>query len=205
MKPIKNLLFDLAGVLLNLDIIEDTRALRAIGLPDFEQCLRRPEISYPVTQYVNGLMNERDLCSSIRPYCRPGISDEEMLLAMDAVLADLPKSRLELLVELRKRYKVYLLSNIYEKAWNYTLAEIMKNNYRVEDCFDQTFLSYELQLAKPDTKIFETVIRETGLLPQETLYLDDTSENIEAGKKLGFQSVKVPMNQLESILEQLSL
>lgn len=202
---IKNIIFDLAGVLLNLDIERDTEALAHIGLPDFVSCLSDPRIAVPMTAYLNGLKGKDDFCRDLRPCCRQGVTDGEMLWAMDAVLADIPSPRIELLISLRKKYKVFLLSNIYDSAWEHSLKEITGKGFHVSQCFDRLFLSHEMGLAKPDPKIFQAVIEDTGINPCETLYLDDTRANVETGCTLGFQSILVPINGLEQILSELPL
>lgn len=196
----KFFLFDLAGVLLNLDIEQDTYALNQVGLPTFDQCLARPEICGPALDYLNGLTTEAEFLPQIRPYCRPDASDEEILWSMNAVLADIPLTRLEMLKTLRQQgHKVYLLSNLNATDWCYTQGLIQKAGYRTEELFDATFISYQMRLAKPDPRIYEEVIKATGLTPADTLYLDDTASNIDMGQQLGFNTVLVPMNRLETV------
>lgn len=196
---IKNIIFDLVGVVLNMDLERDTMALQAAGLPDFEGCLKRPDIIGPVGDYINGLMEEDVFLERIRPLCKPGVTDDEIHWAMNAVLDDIPESRIKLLLSLRKKYKVYLLSNIYDAAWQHTKAQFAKAGYTPDDCFDKTFLSYEMQLAKPDPRIFQALISDTGIIPEETIFFDDTRSNIESARTLGFHAEVVPMNQLESL------
>lgn len=202
---IKNIIFDLAGVVLNLDLERDTEALRSIGLPDFDECLRRPEIFQPMLKYLNGLSDAENFLDEMHEVCSPEATGQQILDAMDAVLADVPKQRLERIIELRKHYRVFLLSNIYETAWQYAVNEIERQGYSVADCFDEVFLSYEMRLAKPDPQIFHSVVEATGILPEETLYFDDSRGNIEAGNRLGFVSHLVEMNQLEKKLEELGI
>lgn len=197
---IKNIIFDLAGVVLNLNLERDTEALLSVGLPDFEQCLLRPEIVKPALGYLNGLISESEFLDGIRSQCSPDATDEQILAAMDAVLDDIPAERLATIVSLREKYRVFLLSNIYEKAWLYAVGEMEKAGCSVGECFEQTFLSYEMMLAKPDPRIFDAVVEATEIVPEETLYFDDSRENVEAGRRLGFQSVLVPMNHLEDVL-----
>lgn len=196
---IKNIIFDLAGVVLNLDIERDTEALNAVGLPDFVGCLNDPAIATPMVAYLNGLKSREDFCREMRPVCRPGVTDAELLWSMDAVLADIPAARLDHIVELRKTHKVYLLSNIYDSAWQHAVKQVEQAGFTLDECFDHLFLSHEMQLAKPDPRIFQAVIDHTGLLPEETLYFDDTKSNIEMGNSLGFRSVLVPMNRVEEV------
>ena len=197
---IKNIIFDLAGVLLNLNLDKDTEALHSIGLPDFVGCLNDKAIREPALAYLNGLMPRQEFLTAIRPLCAVGVTDEQILWAMDAVLDDIPESRLRMLVELRKTYRVFLLSNLYDTAWQYTQQIVEQQGYTLDECFEQTFVSYEMQLAKPDPRIYQQVIQQTGIIPAETLYYDDTRENIEAAMALGFQAILVPMNKLESVL-----
>ena len=197
---IKNLLFDLAGVLFNLDIETDTKALHAVGLPDFDVCLKRPEIFRPVLAYLNGLLPEDEFLTQIRPCCNADATDEAILYSMNAVLGDLPVSRMAMLVELRKRYHVYLLSNLNERDWLHTQRVVAQAGYSIDQLFDQAFVSYQLHLAKPDPRIYEHVIAQTGLLPEETIYLDDMRENVESGLRMGFVAHLVPMNHLEDVL-----
>lgn len=199
---IKNIIFDLAGVILNLNIERDTAALNAAGLPDFAGCLANEAIRTPCLAYLNGLMPKKDFFEAIRPLCKEGVTDEEINWAMNAVLDDIPESRLKMLTELRKTYKVYLLSNIYDDAWNHAMREIERQGFTTEECFDHLFLSHEMQLAKPDPRIFQAVMETTGCKAEETVFFDDSRENIESAKQLGFHAFLVPMNELESILNQ---
>ncbi len=198
---IRNIIFDLAGVLLNLNIERDTEALLSVGLPDYEGCIAHPEIVGPISLYLNGLTGKDTFLQDIRPFCRPDATDTEILDSMDAVLDDIPASRLSALVELRKRYQVFLLSNLYDTAWVHTQKQFMKAGFSDEQCFDQIFLSYKMQLAKPDPRIFHEVFDTTGIKAEETLYFDDTRDNIASGKRLGLQTCLVPMNELETCKE----
>ena len=195
----ENYIFDLAGVIINLDLERDTKALNYIGLPDFEGCIQQPEIAVPTLSYLNGLMSEQDYCDTIRPLCREGISDEDILWAMDDVLDIIPESRIQMLLELRKHHKVYLLSNIYDRGWQIATNAFRKHGVEPEDCFDQLFLSHEMQLAKPDPRIFQAVIDATGISPEETLFFDDSRSNIATAKSMGFQAHLAPMNKLEDV------
>ena len=194
-----NYIFDLAGVIINLDIERDTKALNYIGLPDFEGCLKQPQIAVPTLAYLNGLMPEQEYCETIRPVCRQDVTDEEILWAMDDVLDIIPESRIDMLTELRKEHKVYLLSNIYDRGWQIATEAFRKHGVEPKDCFDKLFLSHEMQLAKPDPRIFQAVIDATGISAEETLFFDDSRSNIATAKAMGFQAHLAPMNKLEDV------
>lgn len=199
---IKNIIFDLAGVIINLNLERDTAALNSVGLPDFAGCIANPDIAAPMLAYLNGLSSAKEFLHDIRPFCNAEATDADILWSMDAVLDDIPASRLQKLVDLRKQYRVFLLSNLYEVAWTLTLKEFERNGFTPSQCFDKVFLSYEMHLAKPDPEIYKRVVAETGINPDETAYYDDSRDNIESARALGFHSILVPMNCLESVLEQ---
>lgn len=194
---IKNIIFDLAGVVLNLNLERDVKALADAGFPDFKGCIENPKIAGAMMPYLNGLCTEQEFLENIRPFCKPDATDEDILWAMDAVLDDIPGSRLAKISELKNKYKIYLLSNIYDKAWQHALRMFDAAGYKTEDCFDELFLSYEMNLAKPDPNIYAAVFNATGIKPEETVYFDDSRDNIEMGKKLGMDSRLVKMNHLE--------
>ena len=74
---------------------------------------------------------------------------------------------------------------------------LQRQGYKPQDCFDDTFLSFEMLMAKPSPDIFVQMISKTGLNPQETIYFDDLVENTEAGAALGLQAQLVESNRLE--------
>lgn len=196
---VKNYVYDLGGVLLNYDLQRDTDALQAVGLPLYNQWKQYPELSRIANAYLNGLLPAPDFYQQIRPYCKSGVTDAEIEYSMTAVIADIPAERLQLLIELRQQgANVYLLSNINANTWQIALQGFQEAGYRVEDCFDRVFLSYEMQLAKPDPAIFRRVIEETGLFPTETVYYDDDARNIESARTLGFQAEWVEMKTTNS-------
>lgn len=203
MAEIKNIIFDLAGVVLNLDLQRDTEALLSIGLPDFEGCLKDENIAVPMLGYLNGLKAAGAFCSEIRPQCRADVTDAEILWAMDEVLDTVPRERVEILLDLRKKYRTFLLSNIYDTAWQHAVREIERTGVGVGECFEKIFLSYEMGMAKPDSAIYQRVMEETGIVAGETLFLDDSRTNVEAAKALGMQAYLVPMNELEKVLQPL--
>lgn len=201
---IRNLIFDLGGVILNYDVEADTRALAQAGLPEYASWDRYPELGKIANLYLNGLISDAEFCTRIDPYCTAGTSDSVKLYSMQAVLADIPRERLEAIRALRGKYRIYLLSNINHLSWEYALEQFDKAGIDPSECFDRLFLSYELGIAKPDGGIFHHVLEATGSLAEETLFLDDSSDNIRAAQELGIKTFKVPMNSPEGILRKLA-
>lgn len=199
---IHNIIFDLAGVVMNLNLERDTKALNDAGLPDFNGCLADEAIRTPCLAYLNGLMPKGEFFDAIRPLCKAGVTDDEIDWAMNAVLDDIPLSRIRMIRELRKNYRIFLLTNIYVDAWEHAKGEIERKGFTLDECFDRLFLSYEMQLAKPDARIFQAVLDATGAKAEETAFFDDSRENIESAKRMGFDAHLVPMNNVEKTVNE---
>ena len=123
---IRNLIFDLGGVILNYDVEADTRALAQAGLPEYASWDRYPELGKIANLYLNGLISDAEFCTRIDPYCTAGTSDSVKLYSMQAVLADIPRERLEAIRALRGKYRIHLLSNINHLSWEYALEQFDK-------------------------------------------------------------------------------
>ena len=202
---IDTLIFDLGGVIVNLDNDQVKAALLELGMTRIGMFLKRDKIKRLMNDFIDGLRPTEDVLTDMQSLCRKGTTHEEILKVVGKLVGDLPKSRLELLVELRKKYQVFLLSNINDVLWDMTLKQMEQLGYSQTDCFDEVFLSYEMQLAKPDPSIYFQVIKETGMNPASTLYFDDRRDNAEAGKEAGMKAVLVKTNHLEESLKEAGL
>ena len=116
------------------------------------------------------------------------IPNESLIYAWNAILLDFPKHRLTFLKNLvaSKKYRLFLLSNTNElhiswiqKNWGMDLYNDFKN------CFEQFYLSHEINFRKPNTDIYNFVLKENSLKATETLFVDDLKENTESAKTLG--------------------
>lgn len=187
---IKNIVFDLGGVLLDLDRDAAVEALSELG---FHQAA---ELLDPYLQRGIFLQMERGEISAaeFHQYVRSQIADNTTVtdsqidLALNKFLVGIPSYKLTMLLELRKRFKVYMLSNTNTIAFNYVKQSMFSSQgLGVNDYFDQLFLSYKMKVLKPDPEIFGKMTEQTGLREDETLFIDDSKANIETARKLGFK------------------
>ena len=174
----KNILFDLGGVLIDLDIRRSLDAFGALLAPEADlrhaaispQALLGGHDSGLIDRYQTGEITTDEFIRSILSVCRPGTTPDEVITAWHAMLLGIPAERQQLLRTLADRgYSIYVLSNIR-----------------------RLFFSNEIHLSKPDPRCFSLVVRETGIRPEETLYIDDLLPNIEAGRAAGFRTLHVP-------------
>ncbi|MFL5764511.1 MAG: HAD family hydrolase [Bacteroidia bacterium] len=186
----KNIIFDFGGVIINIDYQLLVGAFALIGLPHFEKYFSQADQRSLFDDYEKGKISSADFRERLKKQCIPGTTDEEIDAAWNSMILDLPKERLDLLLKLKKKYRTFLLSNTNEIHIRY-IYEYLRNTYQLNDLspfFEKVYLSYEMGERKPDSKIFEIVIGENGLHPDETLFIDDSVQHIEAAKKLGLSA-----------------
>mgnify|MGYP000264854633 FL=1 len=186
---IRHIIFDLGGVLLNLDVEGCTRAFEKAGLKDIRSVLTGTNEGGIFSEYERGEIGTPEFRDGIRQLASQSLTDDEIDRMWVNELLDIPQEKLDLLVSLRSKYDIYLLSNTNELHWQHVVESLLpQQNYRVEDLFKETFLSFRMKLAKPDPEIFREVLRQAGLKPEETLFIDDSAVNCQAAQSVSIQT-----------------
>ena len=135
-----------------------------------------------------GNIRTEDFFKAIQKKANGALSLEQIADYWHLILLVIPQEKLDLIRELRKHYTVHLLSNTNEPHWEYICQTCFnKDGYTVNDYFEKIFLSYEMHLAKPDKAIFGQMLHEAQLVPEETLFIDDSEANCQAASELGIQ------------------
>mgnify|MGYP001241942234 FL=1 len=120
------------------------------------------------------------------------VSSDEIKRAFFLFLVDLPRYKLDLILKLRNHYQIFLLSNINELIYNYCLNEYFhKFHQQIEDYFDKIYLSFQLNVCKPKKEIFEKMLLDAAINPEETLFLEDGQQNIVTAQSLGINTFLV--------------
>jgi putative hydrolase of the HAD superfamily len=188
MQTIKNLIFDLGGVILNIDFKKTEEAFRQLGLDNFSNHINQFHISDFFHQYETGKISDDEFVAGIASLMDKPADAEKIIGAWNALLLDFPPARINLLKKLRKKYRMFLLSNtnsIHEQEFNKRLFK--EQGVYLEDLFEKTYYSHAVNLRKPDAAIFQLVLNENNLVPEETLFIDDTALNFPEAEKLGVQ------------------
>lgn len=150
---IRHIIFDLGGVLLNLDVEGCTRAFEKAGLKDIRSVLTGTNEGGIFSEYERGEIGTPEFRDGIRQLASQSLTDDEIDRMWVNELLDIPQEKLDLLVSLRSKYDIYLLSNTNELHWQHVVESLLpQQNYRAEDLFKETFLSFRMKLAKPDRK-----------------------------------------------------
>ena len=188
-KNIKNIVFDLGGVLVDLDFKSAINGLQEAGFANVKEQLQAFDRGGIFQKFELGEVNADEFRTAIRENSTVTLTDEEVDTLWNLMLLEIPREKLELILELRGKYMVYLLSNTNPIHWDYVCKNAFNyRGFRVNDYFEETFLSYEMHLAKPDKAIFEKVLEEANLLPEETLFIDDSEANCQAAEELGIHT-----------------
>ena len=188
-KGIKNLIFDVGGVLINLNRQRCIDSFKALGLSHVEDLIDPFAQQGIFMQLEKGLISPAEFRDNIREQIGHPVTDEQIDTAWNHFLVDLPAYKLEALLDLRKHYRVYLLSNTNKIHWDWSSAHVFRyKGYSEKDYFDEIFLSYEMKLAKPDVAIFEAVLEGVSIRAGETLFVDDSEANCKAAESLGISA-----------------
>ena len=188
-KKIKNIVFDLGGVLVDLDFKAAINGLQQAGFANVKEQLMAFDQGGIFQKFELGEMTADEFRTAIRENSTVTLTDEEIDALWNAMLLEIPREKLELILDLRGKYMVYLLSNTNSIHWDYVCKNAFNyRGFRVNDYFEETFLSYEMHLAKPNKAIFEKVLHDANLLSEETLFIDDSEANCKAAEEVGIHA-----------------
>ena len=188
-KNIKNIVFDLGGVLIDLDFKSAINGLQKAGFTNVKEQLQAFDREGIFQKFELGEISADEFRASIRENSNVSLTDEEVDSLWNLMLLESPREKLELILDLRSKYMVYLLSNTNSIHWDYVCKNAFNyRGFRMDDYFEETFLSYEMHLAKPDKAIFEKMLNDANLLPEETLFIDDLEANCKAAEEVGIHA-----------------
>lgn len=182
----KNIIFDFGGVLTDLNKEACVRAFNSIGAHSIsgyvDEC-RQEDLFH---ELEIGHISVAEFCNEARRLSGCNASDSEICDAWNALLAGIPQRRLHQLLQLRGRYRLFLLSNTNAIHWEYAVERLFPmDGYGVSDYFENIYLSYELHMIKPCEEIFRHVIDDAGLKAADTLFVDDSPANCCAARECG--------------------
>jgi putative hydrolase of the HAD superfamily len=191
MNPIKNIIFDYGNVIFHINFQQVADAWKALGIDNADEFYGHRKQDDVFNALERGQITPSEFRDRIRELThKPELTDQQIDDAWNAIFIGIPKGNHELLLEIKKKYRTFLLSNInaihYDYVHDYLQREFdMKDN---SDLFEKTYYSHLMGKRKPDAEIFEQVLRENNLNPAETLFIDDSPQHLETARKLGLQT-----------------
>ena len=190
MEGIKNLIIDFGGVIINLTRNRCIEAFESLGVQNIrEQIVNNYQHKDLFMQVEIGSITSVGFRDGIRRLSGQALTDEQIDAAWIAMLDDVPDYKLNLLLDLRKHYNTMLLSNTNEIHWEWSERTCFSyKGHHVSDFFNRIYLSYKLHMLKPNADIFEYVLQDAGIKPEETLFIDDATPNCRTAESLGLHT-----------------
>ncbi len=190
---IRNYIFDLVGVLADFGTKRIFQHFIELGATDVWELNNEMDL---------GNLSGEEFLQLVQERCK-GVTVEELRREYLGPMT-LPVEHLELLCQLRKEHRVYLLSNVGDMHWQHLVEEMADKGFLVEDCFDAVFPSFRTHINKPDPRAYKNVLEAEGLDPAETMFFDDSLANVEAARTLGIRAELImtafPNPQLMNLL-----
>lgn len=183
---IKNIIFDFGGVILNIDYQLTVDAFKEIGMHNFNESYSQAAQIHLFDDLETGKISPLEFRNGIRSSSGINFNNEEIDYAWNKIILDLPKKRLDLLLKLKEKYNIFLLSNTNSIHYDLYIKDIQKYGFtNFNEIFKKAYFSFEVGLRKPDSQIFEYVIKDQKLNLEETLFIDDSIQHIETANNLG--------------------
>ncbi len=186
---IKNLIIDLGVVLINLEPQRCYDRFKAYGVKNIEQLAGASYKSGLFYELEKGTITPETFRKELCTLTGKQLTEEQINNAWNSFLSDIPTYKLDLLLHLREKYMVYLLSNTNAIHWEWIRKHCFEyKGFEAKDFFDEIYLSFEMHQVKPDKEIFQTVLADAGLNPEETFLIDDADANCRMAETLGIQT-----------------
>ncbi len=188
MKNIKAIIFDLGGVILNINYQNTISEFEKLGLKNADTLYSKNMQASLFNQLEIGKISEKKFLLEIKKKI-PQSSFFKIKSAWNSMLLDLPKERITLIKLLKKKYKIFLLSNT-----NIIHINKLKNNLGIKkytqflNLFDKVYYSHKIKARKPNKKSFQLILDQQKLHPNNVLFIDDSIQHIEGAKKLAIKT-----------------
>lgn len=188
---VKNIIFDFGGVLIDIDFQLSIDAYIKLGSPDFEKNYCKATQSSLFDDLDTGRITPEEFLAQLKKMFPPSVTDQQLIDAWNAIIIGTPEHHIRLLEQLAKNYRIFLLSNTnLIHYYEYTDEIRRKYGYNgIEPLFEKAFLSFNIGMRKPNPDIFEFAISDSGVIPGETVFIDDSLHNIGPARNAGLRPI----------------
>lgn len=187
---IKNIIFDLGVVVLNIDYNGPEKMLRQMGFDNFNAYYSKVRQTSLFDDFEKGTITPAAFRLKFKEFTGFTLNDDEIDRIWNTMILDFPKDRMALLIELKKYYNTYLLSNTNKIHYDsYTKQLAHDNGLAWKDLFHKTFFSHEMGLKKPNKEIYQKALSDAGIKADESLFIDDLITNVEAARSCSIHTI----------------
>lgn len=190
MQAIKNIIFDLGGVLLNIDYHKTADAFKSLGVHQFDELYSQANANHLFEALETGDISEDHFYQEIEQYCGPGTTRQQIQLAWNAILLDFRMDSLSVLESVKDKYNLYLLSNtnsIHLTEFNKILLN-ETGQTSLDAYFRKSYYSHIIRMRKPYAATYQWVLNDGRMIAEETLFIDDSINNIKGAAEAGLQT-----------------
>ncbi len=197
MTKVKNIIFDLGGVILNIDFSKTENAFRELGINGFSEMYTQHHSNELFVQLEKGTISPDAFYDTFRKATDSELSNEAIKNAWNALLIDFRLPSLEWLEQIKDQYQIFLFSNTNQIHHDEFLEMYSRQTGRsnFDNFFKKAYYSQQLGMRKPDLEPFLYILKQEGLIAEETLFIDDTIKNIKAAKLVGMQTIHLQWPQ----------
>jgi FMN phosphatase YigB (HAD superfamily) len=207
MQNIKNIIFDYGNVIFEINFKKAQDALFQLGITDIEAFFSHKKHNTLFDDFETAAISEEQFRQGIRDAAgNPDLSDEQIDAAWNSLLIGVPANNHDTLLKVKAKYRSFLLSNNNVIHCKY-IVNYLAREFGLADnssLFEKTYYSQDMLLRKPHVQIFQKVIEENNLIPEETLFIDDSPQHLVGAKQAGFQTLLMDVHprELGSFLER---
>ena len=203
MENIRNLIFDLGNVILNIDTKLSEKAFAQYGMTNFSQLYTLAAQNELFDRLEVGSITEKEFYDEFRCVTGCKLSDKTLEECWDALIMDFPVARIDMLKRLKAegKYRTFILSNTNIIHYRFYTA-LLKRVHGVdglESLVEHAYFSHEIGLKKPNRDIFDHVVVNSHIKPEESIFIDDNEANINAANALGFNTIFLKDNNMENL------
>ena len=195
---IKNIIFDLGGVVLDIDENIVYKELEKMGIRTSELAHSK-EFMDIMSKFDTGIYTAPTFRKKTKAILgQEKMTDQKFDSIWNSMLLDIPRERIAALEQIRKHYKIFLMSNSNEIHYDLYVRDLqLRFGYNeFDELFNKSYFSFAEHLEKPNPRFFELILDHEHLLPEETLFIDDTAANIRAAKALGLHTYHISRDEL---------
>ena len=196
-KGIKNIIFDLGGVILNIDYQRSVQAFKDLGLSNFENLYSQASQNNIFDLFETGKISTSEFRNELREASQLNLSDIEIDNAWNSMLLDLPQERIDFLQKINKKYRIFLLSNTNQIHIEKFTENIYKQFHEniLDKVFEKVYYSSQIGYRKPNADAFQYVLDDSKLLASETFFIDDSQQHVIGAGQAGLHAGLLDKNQ----------
>ncbi len=191
---IKNIIFDLGGVVIDIDFELTFKALAELSPYSLDETKKIMGELNIWDIYERGELSDNEFIKTLKKELKITAYNDKVIAAWNALLLQIPKERIELIRTLNNKYQTYVLSNtsLYHIIGLNQILKDSSGDLSLHSVMNNTiYFSYEINRRKPDLDIYEFVIKDANITPSETVFLDDNLDNVLAAREAGLNAIHV--------------